>query len=52
VSSVISFSDMVCLWWHYDVPWRRESDYAILTRDFESYVDDQVLTAVKNASLS
>ncbi|KAL7470107.1 hypothetical protein ACHAXS_011698 [Conticribra weissflogii] len=28
----------------------RESDYAIITRDFEAYVDDQVLTAVKNAS--
>jgi len=28
----------------------RESDYAVITRDFEDYVDDKVLEAVKNAS--
>jgi len=27
----------------------RESDYAVLTRDFEDHVDDKVLEAVKNA---
>ena len=27
-----------------------ESDYAVLTRDFEEYVDDKVLEAVKNAT--
>ncbi|KAL7532267.1 hypothetical protein ACHAWF_004066, partial [Thalassiosira exigua] len=28
----------------------RESDYAVITRDFEDHVDDKVLEAVKNAS--
>jgi len=28
----------------------RESDYAVLTRDFEEHVDDKVLEAVKNAT--
>ena len=27
-----------------------ESDYAVITRDFEDHVDDKVLEAVKNAS--
>lgn len=30
----------------------RESDYAILTRDFEDHVDDKVLEAVKNATVA
>ena len=27
-----------------------ESDYAVLTRDFEDHVDDKVLEAVRNAA--
>ena len=29
-----------------------ESDYAVLTRDFEDLVDDKVLEAVKNATVA
>ena len=28
----------------------RESDYAILTREFEDYVDEKILEVVRNAS--
>ena len=34
---------------HYELKYS-ESDYAVLTRDFEDHVDDKVLEAVRNAA--
>ena len=43
----ILFLILLCHWCDWACS---ESDYAVLTRDFEEHVDDKVLEAVKNAT--